>query len=279
MSEKAEAVKQGDEKPVGILGRIFSGRLRRSLAEFFNEVGELTAFTGKFFKEAATPPYELNEFIKQCFWIGNMSLPLVGITAFIMGLVFTMQSRPTLAQFGAESWLPAMVSIAMIREIAPVITALICAGKVGSGIGAELASMRVTEQIDAMEVSGNRPFKYVVVTRVMACFLMVPLLVIFADSIAMMGSWAGVNITGNVSFNLFFASVFNSLDFVDVFPAFVKTFFFGLAIGVISCYKGYNANTGTEGVGKAANSAVVVASLMIFIIDMIAVQVADFFMK
>lgn len=278
MSDKVQT-ENTEQKPTGIMGRIFTGKFRNSLADFFEEVGRLTAFTGKFFKEAALPPYEIGEFLKQCYWIGNMSLPLVGITAFIMGLVFTMQSRPTLAQFGAESWLPAMVSIAMIREIAPVITALICAGKVGSGIGAELASMRVTEQIDAMEVSGNRPFKYVVVTRVMACFLMVPLLVIFADTIAMLGSWAGVNITGNVSFNLFFASVFNALDFVDVFPAFVKTFFFGLAIGVISCYKGYNANSGTEGVGRAANSAVVVASLMIFIIDMIAVQVADFFMK
>jgi phospholipid/cholesterol/gamma-HCH transport system permease protein len=262
----------------GILPGIFSGKLKDSLSEFFNEMGELSAFTVKFVKEAVQPPYEFNEFLKQCFWIGNKSLPLVGITAFIMGLVFTMQSRPTLAQFGAESWLPAMVSVAMIREIAPVITALICAGKVGSGIGAELASMRVTEQIDAMEVSGNRPFKYVVVTRVAACILMVPLLVIFADTISMFGSFMGVNLTGTTSFHLFFSQVFDALDFVDVFPAFIKTFFFGLGIGVISCYKGYNSNSGTEGVGRAANSAVVVASLAIFIIDMIAVQFANFFM-
>lgn len=262
----------------GIVSGIFSGKLKNSLSEFFNEMGELSAFTVKFVKEAVQPPYEFNEFLKQCFWIGNKSLPLVGITAFIMGLVFTMQSRPTLAQFGAESWLPAMVSVAMVREIAPVITALICAGKVGSGIGAELASMRVTEQIDAMEVSGNRPFKYVVVTRVAACILMVPLLVIFADTISMFGSFMGVNLTGTTSFHLFFSQVFSALDFVDVFPAFVKTFFFGLGIGVISCYKGYNSNSGTEGVGRAANSAVVVASLAIFIIDMIAVQVANFFM-
>ncbi len=279
MSEKIQATTTDGVKDTSFWQRIFSGKFRQSLANFFDEVGQLTMFTGKFFKELVTPPYEINEFLKQCYWIGNMSLPLVGITAFIMGLVFTMQSRPTLAKFGAESWLPAMVSVAMVREIAPVITGLIVAGKVGSGIGAELASMRVTEQIDALEVSGNRPLKYVVVTRVLACILMVPLLVLFADGIAMMGSYLGVNLTDKTTLRLFFSHVFSALDFIDIFPAFIKTFFFGLAIGIISCYKGYNANSGTEGVGRAANSAVVVASLMIFIIDMIAVQVSDLFMK
>jgi phospholipid/cholesterol/gamma-HCH transport system permease protein len=260
-------------------GKVISDRpFVKSLKDFFSEVGMLTSFNNRFFKEAFMPPYEVSEFLKQSFLVGNKSLPLVGITAFIMGLVFTMQTRPTLAQFGAQSWLPAMVSVAMIREIVPVITALICAGKVGSGIGAELASMRVTEQIDAMEVAGNRPFKYIVVTRVFATTLMIPLLVIIADVIAMSGSFAGVNINGDTSFTLFFAHVFNALDFIDVFPAFIKTFFFGFAIGLISCYKGYNANSGTEGVGRAANTAVVLASLAIFVIDMIAVQIASLFM-
>ena len=245
---------------------------------FFIEVALMTKFAGRFFKEAVIPPYELKEFLKQCFLIGNKSLPLVGITAFIMGLVFTMQSRPTLAKFGAQSWLPAMVAVAMIREIAPVITALICAGKVGSGIGAELASMRVTEQIDAMEVAGNRPFKYLVVPKILAAIFMVALLAIFADSISLIGSFIGVNLEGHTSSPVFFSHVFRKLDFIDVFPAFIKTFFFGFAIGLVSCYKGYNANEGTEGVGKAANSAVVAASLAIFIIDMLAVQIANLFM-
>lgn len=245
---------------------------------FFMEVALLTRFAGRFFKEAITPPYELREFLKQCYLIGNKSLPLVGVTAFIMGLVFTMQSRPTMAKFGAQSWLPAMVAVAMIREIAPVITALICAGKVGSGIGAELASMRVTEQIDAMEVAGNRPFKYVVVPKILAAIFMVALLAIFADGISLTGSFIGVNLDGHMSFHVFFAHIFHKLDFIDVFPAFIKTFFFGFAIGLVSCFKGYNANEGTEGVGKAANSAVVVASLAIFIIDMVAVQIASLFM-
>ena len=247
------------------------------LQDFFDEIGHVSAFAGRFFKEALAPPYELNEFLKQSFLAGYKSLPLVGITSFIMGLVFTIQTRPTLAKFGAESWLPGMVAVAMIREIAPVITGLICAGKVGSGIGAELASMRVTEQIDAMEVAGSRPFKYTVVTRIFATTLTLPLLSIFADFIAMMGSFVGVNLNGTTSFHLFFSHVFSSLDFIDVFPAIIKTFFFGFAIGLIACFKGYTTTGGTEGVGKAANSAVVIASLLIFVIDMIAVQLANFF--
>jgi phospholipid/cholesterol/gamma-HCH transport system permease protein len=242
---------------------------------FFIEVYSLTMFTSRFFKEVLWPPYEFNEILKQSFLIGYKSLPLVAITGFIIGLVLTIQSRPTLAKFGAESWLPAMVAVSIIREIGPVITALIFAGKVGSGIGAELASMNVTEQIDAMQVSDTNPFKYLVVTRVLSATLMLPILVIFADSVGLLGSFMGVNIKGNVSAYLYFSQVFQSLEFGDLFPAITKTFFFGFAIGLIGSYKGYNSNKGTEGVGKAANSAVVFGSLMVFIIDMIAVQITS----
>lgn len=255
----------------------FTDLLAIKLDVFLSDTAAFAEFVWRFFKEVFMSPYEAGEFLKQCYLVGNKSLPLVGTTAFIMGLVFTQQSAPTLAKFGAQSWLPAMVSIAMIREISPVITALICAGKVGSGIGAEIASMRVTEQIDAMEVSGNRPFKYVVVTRVMAVTLMVPVLVIFSDSIGLIGSLVGVNIGGQTSFTLFFAHVFQKIDFIDVFPAIIKTFFFGFAIGIISCYKGYNSNSGTEGVGKAANESVVMACLAIFVIDMLVVQLITLF--
>lgn len=244
---------------------------------FFEEAALITMFCGRFFKEVVKPPYEFAEFIKQAYLVGYKSFPLVATTGFIMGLVLTIQSRPTLAEFGAESWLPAMVAVSIIREIGPVITALIFAGKVGSGIGAELASMKVTEQIDAMEVSGINPFKYIVVTRVMAATLMLPVLVIAADAIALFGSYIGVNLKGDVSFHLFFLKVFEKLTFEDIFPATIKTVFFGFAVGLISCYKGYNSNKGTEGVGIAANSAVVMGSLIIFIMDMIAVQVTSLF--
>lgn len=246
-----------------------------SLRKFINEAGDISAFTLRFFKEGFKPRYEFNELLKQCFINGYKSLPLVAITAFIMGLVLTVQSRPTLEEFGAASWLPAMIAISIVREIGPVITALICAGKIGSSIGAELGSMKVTEQIDAMEVSGTNPFKYLVVTRVLSIALMLPILVLLADAIAIYASYVGVNIKDVVSWHLFYNKVFDSLEFSDFIPSIIKSVFFGLAIGLVGCFKGYNSNKGTEGVGQAANSAVVVASLIIFILDLVAVQVTD----
>ena len=248
------------------------------LKNIFTDAGNVTMFAARFFKELFSPPLEVKEFIRQCYFIGYKSLPLVAITGFIMGLVLTLQSRPTLAEFGAESWLPGMVALSLVREIAPVITALICAGKISSGIGAELGSMKVTEQIDAMEVSGINPYKYLVVTRILAATLMIPLLVIFADAIGIFGGFVGININGDVSLFRYFSQVLESLDFIDIVPATIKTFFFGFFIGMIGCYKGFTAANGTESVGKAANSAVVAASLTIFIIDMLAVQITDLFM-
>ena len=241
----------------------------------FNDIGKVTLFAIRFFKEVFIPPYEIKEFFKQCYSIGYKSLPLVSITGFIMGLVLTIQTRPILAKFGAESWLPGMVALSLIREIAPVITALICAGKVSSGIGAELGSMKVTEQIDAMEVAAINPFKYLVVTRILATTLMIPILVIYADFVGIYGGYIGMNIHSDVTLFRYFSQVGQSLTFLYIFPATVKTFFFGFFIGMIGCYKGFTAAHGTASVGIAANSAVVSASLAIFIIDMLAVQLTD----
>ena len=240
-----------------------------------NEAGDIARFTGRFFSVAFRPRYEFQEFLRQCFYVGYKSLPLVAITAFIMGLVITIQSRPTLVEFGAESWLPKMISVSLVREIAPVITALICAGKIGSGIGAELGSMKVTEQIDAMEVSGTNPFKFLIATRVLATSLMIPILAVLADGISLYGGYLGANIHGVVSWDLFWNQVFETLVYGDVLPSIAKTFFFGFAIGIVGCYKGYNSDKGTEGVGQSANSAVVISSLMVFIIDLLAVQITD----
>jgi phospholipid/cholesterol/gamma-HCH transport system permease protein len=244
---------------------------------FMIEVGELAYFAGRFFVETFKRPFEFKEFLRQCFYMGNRSLLLVSITGFIIGLVFTLQSRPTLQEFGAVSWMPSMVSISIIREIGPIITALICAGRIGSGIGAELGSMRVTEQIDAMEVSGTNPFKYLVVTRIMATTLMLPILVFFGDAIAIFGSCLVENLKGNVSYLLYYNQVFDALEFGDIIPATIKTFFFGFAIGLVGCFKGYNCSKGTAGVGLAANSAVVFTSMLLFIIDFVAVFVTDIF--
>lgn len=242
---------------------------------FFREVGEITQFTARFFQTVTKPKQEWEEFVNQCFWVGYKTLTLVGITAFIMGLVLTIQSRPTLVEFGAESLLPSMVSVSLVREISPVITALICAGKIGSGMGAELGSMRVTEQIDAMEVSGTNPFKYLVVTRVLASTVMVPILSSVGIAIGLCGGYLGVNIRGHISWNLFWHQAFEALSFGDLIPSLIKTFFFGFAIGIIGCYKGYNSKKGTEGVGQSATTAVIVASLVVFVLDLIAVQVTD----
>lgn len=245
------------------------------LKSFLNEAGNISRFTGRFFQQWYKPRYEFSELFRQCYVIGYKSLPLVGLTAFIMGLVLTIQLRPSMVDYGVESQLPAIVGISIVREIGPVITALIFAGKIGSSIGAELGSMKVTEQIDAMEVSGTNPFRYLVVTRVLAATFMLPVLVTLGDAVSLYGSWLGVNIRGNTSFTLYWTQVFNNLSFGDVLPAFVKSFFFGFAVGIIGCYKGYNSNKGTEGVGRSANSAVVLASVMIFVIDLLAVQLTD----
>lgn len=246
---------------------------------FFIEVGELMYFTDRFFKEAVKRPFEFKELLRQCYNMGIRSLFLVSVTGFILGLVFTLQSRPTLMEFGAESWMPSMVGISIVREIGPVIIALICAGRISSGIGAELGSMRVTEQVDAMEVSGTNPFKYLVVTRIMAATLMIPLLIIFGDAVALYGSAIVENLKGDVSYQLYFNKVFNALKFSDIIPATIKSIFFGFAIGLVGCFKGYNCKKGTVGVGEASNAAVVYTSMLLFIIDFIAVFVSDIFFE
>lgn len=239
------------------------------------EIGDIFRFSIRFFQQGYKPRYEFSEFLRQCYIVGYNTLPLVGLTGFIMGLVLTLQLRPTLIYYGVESKLPDMVGISMIREIGPILAALIFAGKIGSSVGAELGSMKVTEQIDAMEVSGTNPFKYLVVTRVLATTLMLPVLVVLSDFIALYGAYLGVNIKGVTSFDLFFKKVFDALTLSDLIPAFIKTYFFGFAVGIVGCYKGYNSSKGTEGVGRSANSAVVVSSILIFIIDLIAVQITD----
>ncbi|MEZ4896024.1 MAG: ABC transporter permease [Saprospiraceae bacterium] len=249
----------------------------QKIEDFFSEVGEVALFSGRFFRTFWQPPYEWRELLNQSYFIGNKSIFLVSLTGFIMGLVLDLQSRPTMIEFGAVSWMPSMVGITIVREMGPMITALICAGKVGSSIGAELGSMRVTEQIAAMEVSGTNPYKYLVVTRVVATTLMLPLLVILGDAFALGGSFLVENLKGNVSFHLYFNQVFDSLAMGDIVPSTIKTFFFGAAIGLVGCYKGYTSSKGTAGVGKASNSAVVVASVVVFVLDFMAVLIADLF--
>lgn len=253
--------------------------LPASFQSFFINVAGIGRFTKRFFGQLFKPPFEFREVMNQAYRLGYDSLFLVSVTGFIIGMVMTLQTKPTLEQFGAEAWLPSMVSVSIIREIGPVLTALICAGKVGSGIGAELGSMKVSEQIDAMTVSGANAFNYLVVTRVIATTITVPILVYYADAISLIGSYVGVNVEGNVSPALFYRQSLDILVFSDVIPATVKSIFFGFAIGIVGCYKGSTAGKGTLGVGSAANSAVVISSMLIFIIDLIAVQVTQLLIR
>lgn len=242
---------------------------------FFTDFADAFLFMVSIVRETFRGRFEFKEFLYQCFQIGYKSLPLISVTGTIMGLVLTIQTRPMLIDFGAVTKLPGMIAVSIVREMGPVITALICAGKIGSGMGAELGSMKVSEQIDAMEVSSTNPIKFLIVTRVMAATLMVPLLVLYADALGILGSWAAANIKGDVAFVLFFSQAFSHVHFMDLFPAVIKSFFFGAVIGTVGCYKGYNAGRGTESVGKAANSAVVLASLLVIVVDMLAVQITD----
>ncbi len=248
---------------------------KKKFTDFLIKIADVMAFLKLILKNTFVKSFEWQEFFKQCYVIGNKSAGLISITGIIIGLVLTIQSRPPLVEFGAVTMLPGMVAVSLIREMGPVITALICAGKIGSSMGAELGSMRVTEQIDAMEVSNANPIKYLVVPRVLAATVMIPILTLYADVIGIFGSWIGVNIKDDVSLVLFVNQAFASVEFIDIIPAVIKSFFFGAVIGIVGCYKGYNAERGTESVGVAANSAVVTGSLLVIIVDLVAVQITD----
>lgn len=239
------------------------------------ELASIYAFIARFFREVFVPPYEFREIIRQCYEVGVRSLPLISLTGFIIGIVFTNQSRPSLADLGATALLPALISVAIVRAMAPLVTALIASGRVGSGIGAELGSMRVTEQIDAMEVSATNPYKFLVVSRVLATTLMIPALTMYTTFVALMGGFVNVSQNELTSLTTFFTQVFDAITFLDIFSSSIKSVIFGFTIGMVGCYKGYNSSKGTEGVGKAANSAVVTAMFLIFIEELLILQVVN----
>lgn len=248
---------------------------REGIDRYFTGVYEAYSFVLHVLKAVFQRPFHFRELVHQCYEVGLKSLPLITLTGFITGIVFTKQSRPSLAEFGATSWLPSLISIAIVRALASLVTALICAGKVGSSIGAELGSMRVTEQIDAMEVSAINPFKYLVVNRVIATTIMIPMLGLYCGFVALMGSYVNIHANETTSIISFFKNGFSSISFLDVFSSVFKSVLFGFTIGVVGCYKGYNASNGTQGVGRAANEAVVLSMFFVFIEEIVVVQVAN----
>jgi len=250
---------------------LFSKKIDSQLTDIYSGF----KFTTQFFKEAFRKPFYFKETVNQCFEIGLRSLGLITITGFIVGFVFVKQSRPSLESFGATSWLPSLMGIASVRALGPLVTALITAGKVGSGIGAELGSMKVTEQIDAMEVSAINPFKYLVVTRVVAATVSIFMLALYCDFVELLGSYMNINSAEGISIPTFLRNAFSSLSFLDLITNIVKAVTYGFTIGIVGCYKGYNASQGTRGVGMAANQAVVLAIFLIFLEEFIIVQVVN----
>ena len=247
----------------------------KKIDQFFISIYDAFLFIGRFFRELFKPPFERTEMIRQCYDIGVKSLALITVTGLITGLVFTKQSRPSLAEFGATSWLPSLVGIAVVKSLAPLVTALICAGKVGSSIGAELGSMRVTEQIDAMDVSGVNAFKYLVVSRVVATSLMIPMLMLYAAFVGLMGSFIDISAHEQTSMFTFFQKAFEKITFLDFASSIFRSIAYGFTISIVGCFKGYNTSMCTQGVGKAANLAVVISMFLIFMEEMVIIQMVN----
>ena len=244
------------------------------LYNFFATITGLTLFSFEFIKQVFIPPYEINETKKHMDELGVKTFPIVSITGFIIGFVLAMQSQPVLQRFGATDFLPATVALSVVRELGPVITALIFAGRVSSGIGAELGSMRVTEQIDAMEVSAIDPFRYLVVTRVIATTMILPILTIYVIFLAIIGGYVALILTESMSFTYYQNSVVSAIEFADLIPGVGKTFAFGFIVGIVGAYKGFTATGGTEGVGRASTTSVVISSLLILLVDMVLVKIS-----
>src|SRR3972149_5007694 len=244
----------------------------KRLRDFFELLAGLFLFSIRFLREIFIPPYEVQEIRKHMIELGMKTLPIVGVTGFILGLVLAMQLSPVLKRFGAEAFLPGSVAISIVRELGPVICALIFAGRVSSGIGAELGSMRVTEQIDAMEVSGVNPFRYLVVTRIFATTFILPILTVYVIFISLIGAYIAVVLVQNMTWAYYIDRVIFAVEFGDAIPGVSKTFVFGFIVGLVGSYKGFTAENGTEGVGKASTSAVVVSSLLILFFDMVLVK-------
>ena len=258
--------------PVDLINTIWNG-----LVTFFEWFGNLGLFCGRVVRATFGKPWEGREFIRQMDAIGSKSFPLVALAGAATGVVLSLQTRDSLTRFGAKAMLPAVIIFSLIKESGPVITALIVSGRVGAGIGAELGSMRVTEQIDAMEVSAVNPYKFLASTRVLACFLMLPLLTLAADGSGIVLGWISATLSEPMTFRLFLHSGLKNATLSDFLPPTFKTAIFGLIIGLVSCFQGMRTSGGTAGVGRSATSSVVLSSLFIILADVILVRFIQVF--
>ena len=242
------------------------------LVRFFEWFGDLGMFCARLARSAFRPPFELRELVHQLDEVGSRSAPLVALAGAATGVVLSLETRDSLLRFGAKSFLPAVIVISIIKESGPIITALVVSGRMGAGIGAELASMKVTDQIDAIEASAVDPYKYLVATRVAACVLMLPLLTLVADFCGILFGWVTNTLMEPTSLRLFTATGFHNLGFNDFLPPTIKTAVFGLIIGLVACFQGMRASGGAQGVERATTNSVVVASLFIILADVVLVR-------
>jgi phospholipid/cholesterol/gamma-HCH transport system permease protein len=245
---------------------------KKTLLAAIEWFGDLALFCVRLMKAVLTPPYEFAELMRQCDDVGSKSLPLVMMAGAATGVVISLQTHDALTRFGAKSMLPAVIVFSIIKESGPIITGLVVGGRVAAGIGAELGSMRVTEQIDAMEASAVDPYKYLVATRVLACILMLPLLTVAADFGGILMGWLANTLAQPISLRLFLQSGLKDVAFSDFLPPTLKTTVFGFIIGLIGCFQGMRTSGGTEGVGRAATSSVVLASLFVILADVVLVR-------
>jgi phospholipid/cholesterol/gamma-HCH transport system permease protein len=256
---------------------VVESTIRSGVAGVFAWFGELALFCWRLARVAFAPPWEGAELIRQMDSIGSKSLPLVALAGAATGIVLSLQTRDTLTQFGARSMLPAVIVFSIVKESGPVITGLIVSGRVGAGIGAEIGSMKVTEQIDAMEASAVDPYKYLVATRVLACIAMLPLLTLAADFCGIFMGWVSNTLVQPISLRLFFETGTKGMEFSDFLPPTFKTTVYGLIIGIIACFQGMRTEGGTEGVGKSTTSAVVLSSLFLILADVVLVRLIQVF--
>ena len=247
------------------------------LVSFFEWFGELGLFSRRLAHAIFLPPYEWRELVRQLDAIGSKSLPLVAMAGAATGVVLSLQTRESLTRFGAKSMLPAVIIFSLVKESGPIITALVVSGRVGAGIGAELGSMKVTEQIDAMEVSAVDPYKFLAATRVIACITMLPLLTLAANFCGVVMGWLSTTLAQPVSLRYFLESGLKHVTFDDFLPPTFKTAVFGLIIGLVASFQGMRTKGGTEGVGRSATSAVVLCSLFVILADVLLVRLIQVF--
>jgi phospholipid/cholesterol/gamma-HCH transport system permease protein len=251
--------------------------VKHALATGLAAVGSVSLFGARAVRAAFRPPFEVDQILRQIYEIGARSAPLVIVSGFAIGVVLSMHTRASLERFGAEAMIPAGLAIVLIRETGPLTCALLVSGRVGAGIGAELGAMRVTEQIDALEATAVDAFKYLAVTRIIACVLAMPLLTLMIDFAGMLGGFAAERVITGMSARLYLERSFSLIELNDFVPATIKTTVFGFIIGTISSYLGFNTRRGTEGVGQASTRSVVISSILIILANVVLVKLIFFF--